>query len=183
MRSWSKCVIFSRKRKSSIKVGPRSPALSELWLSFMRVLGLVLRPSPAHSSVFFARSSSLSLFAPYPALVGRSVSGLADFFLASSDFAPVFLLLMFYPLPIFSLSVYEPTLPRQSCYAAGRASTVDVQNSTLFCLHPIGYFPVLAFFALAASTAVLTSLTSSGGGSTAFIPSACIHSSRVQPLV
>jgi hypothetical protein len=32
MRSWSKCVIFSRRTKSSSRVGPRSPALSEAWL-------------------------------------------------------------------------------------------------------------------------------------------------------
>ena len=29
MRSWSKCVIFSRRMKSSRSVGPRSPARSE----------------------------------------------------------------------------------------------------------------------------------------------------------
>ena len=33
MRSWSKCVIFSRRMKSSSSAGPRSPALSEFWLS------------------------------------------------------------------------------------------------------------------------------------------------------
>ena len=33
MRSWSKCVIFSRRMKSSSSVGPRSPAFSECWLS------------------------------------------------------------------------------------------------------------------------------------------------------
>ena len=33
MRSWSKWVIFSRRMKSSISVGPRRPALSEFWLS------------------------------------------------------------------------------------------------------------------------------------------------------
>jgi len=36
---------------------------------------------------------------------------------------------------------------------------------------------------LTAPIAVFTSFTSSGGGSTAFMPSALIHNSRVQPLV
>ena len=33
MRSWSKWVIFSRRMKSSRRVGPRRPAFSEFWLS------------------------------------------------------------------------------------------------------------------------------------------------------
>ena len=41
MRSWSKCVIFSRRMKSSSSVGPRSPAFSEFWLSAMATPWLV----------------------------------------------------------------------------------------------------------------------------------------------
>jgi hypothetical protein len=33
MRSWSKCVIFSRRMKSSSSAGPRTPYFSEFWLS------------------------------------------------------------------------------------------------------------------------------------------------------
>ena len=36
MRSWSKCMIFSRRWKSSSRVGPRSPAVSELSASSTR---------------------------------------------------------------------------------------------------------------------------------------------------
>src|SRR5262245_50207658 len=39
MRSWSKCVIFSRRMKSSSRAGPRRPALSEFWLSPAGVSG------------------------------------------------------------------------------------------------------------------------------------------------
>src|SRR4029453_5022202 len=45
MRLWSKCVIFSRKWKSSISVGPRSPALSESSVCGMRTPWLVARTS------------------------------------------------------------------------------------------------------------------------------------------
>src|SRR6185369_17239623 len=42
MRSWSKCVIFSCRMKSSSSDGPRTPALSELWLSGITTPSLVV---------------------------------------------------------------------------------------------------------------------------------------------
>ena len=42
MRSWSKCMIFSRRMKSSSSVGPRGPCFSEFWLSAMTTPWLVV---------------------------------------------------------------------------------------------------------------------------------------------
>src|SRR5690606_24475774 len=42
MRSWSKWVIFSRRMKSLSSAGPRTPALSEDWLSAMSTPWLVV---------------------------------------------------------------------------------------------------------------------------------------------
>ena len=42
MRSWSKCVIFSRSTKSSSNVAPRGPTRSEFWLSEIGVPKLVV---------------------------------------------------------------------------------------------------------------------------------------------
>ena len=50
MRSWSKCVIFSRRMKSSSSVGPRSPAFSEFWLSAMATPWLVVSTWPPPSA-------------------------------------------------------------------------------------------------------------------------------------
>ncbi len=50
MRSWSKWVIFSRRMKSSSSAGPRSPALSEFWLSAMATPWLVVSIWPAAST-------------------------------------------------------------------------------------------------------------------------------------
>ena len=50
MRSWSKCVIFSRRMKSSSSVGPRSPAFSEFWLSAMATPWLVVSTWPPASA-------------------------------------------------------------------------------------------------------------------------------------
>ncbi len=55
MRSWSKWVIFSRRMKSSIRVGPRRPALSEFWLSATATPMLVVSIWPLESTR--ARSS------------------------------------------------------------------------------------------------------------------------------
>ena len=43
MRSWSKWVIFSRRMKSSSRVGPRAPLLSEFWLSAIGAPWLVVK--------------------------------------------------------------------------------------------------------------------------------------------
>jgi len=56
-----------------------------------------------------------------------------------------------------------------------KAATTSCKASLYSCLR--------ACFARAAPIAVLTSLTSSGGGKTAFIPSPLIHNSRVHPVV
>ena len=45
IRSWSKCVIFSRITKSSSNVGPRVPPRSEFWLSETTVPWLVVSMS------------------------------------------------------------------------------------------------------------------------------------------
>jgi hypothetical protein len=50
MRSWSKCVIFSRRMKSSSSVGPRSPAFSECWLSATGTPWFVLRARAVEST-------------------------------------------------------------------------------------------------------------------------------------
>ena len=50
MRSWSKCVIFSRRMKSSSSAGPRSPALSEFWLSATGTPWLVVSTRPPEST-------------------------------------------------------------------------------------------------------------------------------------
>src|SRR5688572_13881366 len=50
MRSWSKCVIFSRRMKSSSSAGPRSPAFREFWLSAIRTPWLVVRARPEEST-------------------------------------------------------------------------------------------------------------------------------------
>ena len=46
IRSWSKWVIFSRKWKSSSRVGPREPALSEWSVSGSRRPSAVVRCAP-----------------------------------------------------------------------------------------------------------------------------------------
>ena len=50
MRSWSKCVIFSRRMKSFSSAGPRSPALSEFWLSATATPWFVVRRCPVPST-------------------------------------------------------------------------------------------------------------------------------------
>src|ERR1044072_8225373 len=50
MRSWSKWVIFSRRMKSSSSAGPRSPALSEFWLSAIGCPKFVVRARPPEST-------------------------------------------------------------------------------------------------------------------------------------
>jgi hypothetical protein len=50
MRSWSKWVIFSRRMKSSIAVGPRRPIFSECWLSATGTPWLVVRWRSAGST-------------------------------------------------------------------------------------------------------------------------------------
>ncbi len=50
MRSWSKWLIFSRSTKSSSTVGPRSPALSEFWLSATSTPWLVVNACPVEST-------------------------------------------------------------------------------------------------------------------------------------
>jgi hypothetical protein len=50
MRSWSKCVIFSRRMKSSSSAGPRMPARSECWLSATGTAWLVVRVRPLESA-------------------------------------------------------------------------------------------------------------------------------------
>ena len=50
IRSWSKCVIFSRRMKSCSSVGPRSPALSELWLSATGTPWFVVSAWPVEST-------------------------------------------------------------------------------------------------------------------------------------
>ena len=51
MRSWSKCVIFSRRWKSCSRVGPRAPALSEWSVSRSRAPGDVVRNAPCWPAV------------------------------------------------------------------------------------------------------------------------------------
>src|SRR5690606_22728703 len=50
MRSWSKCVIFSRRTTSFNKAAPRRPALSEFWLSETRTPWLVVKGWPSGSA-------------------------------------------------------------------------------------------------------------------------------------
>ena len=50
IRSWSKCVIFSRRMKSSSKAGPRKPAFSEFWLSATDTPWFVVRTRPPEST-------------------------------------------------------------------------------------------------------------------------------------
>ena len=63
MRSWSKCVSFSRKIKSSIKVGPRKPAFSEFWLSPTGTPWLVVSTQPL-SSLRAPSRDALRAFSP-----------------------------------------------------------------------------------------------------------------------
>src|SRR5688500_6840474 len=50
MRSWSKCVTFSRRMKSSSSAGPRSPAFNEFWLSETWTPWLVVSIRPDEST-------------------------------------------------------------------------------------------------------------------------------------
>ncbi len=50
MRSWSKWVIFSRRMKSSIAVGPRRPIFSESWLFPTGTPWLVVSTRPLSST-------------------------------------------------------------------------------------------------------------------------------------
>ncbi len=68
MRSWSKCVIFSLRTKSSRRAGPRSPTLSELWLSAIGWPKLVVRTWPVESTLTRSKES-LDGFTPEEATV------------------------------------------------------------------------------------------------------------------
>ena len=59
IRSWSKCIIFSRKWKSSSKVGPLSPTVSEFSssLTFIPLFVVIAVPS-----LFFLRASNCCCF-------------------------------------------------------------------------------------------------------------------------
>ena len=57
MRSWSKWVIFSLRTKSSRRAGPRSPTLSELWLSAIGWPKLVVRTWPVESTLTRSKES------------------------------------------------------------------------------------------------------------------------------
>src|SRR5436190_3929184 len=75
MRSWSKCVIFSRRMKSSSSVGPRTPALSELWLSgicrpwLVVSIGSSVAVARASCSFLTACASGAALLPPRAALL------------------------------------------------------------------------------------------------------------------
>ena len=75
MRSWSKCVIFSRRMKSSSSVGPRRPAFSEFWLSATGTPWLVVSTWPLASTRTRSSGSIVGVRArggaPRADLVGR----------------------------------------------------------------------------------------------------------------
>ena len=76
IRSWSKWVIFSRRMKSSMRVGPRRPALSEFWLSATGTPWLVVSPWPV-ASVRTRSSGPLAGLAP---VRGSPLPALAEAF-------------------------------------------------------------------------------------------------------
>src|SRR6185436_19295873 len=84
MRSWSKCVIFSRRMKSSSSVGPRRPALSELWLSPTGTPWLVVS-SRAVESARTRSSGPIVLLAP---IGGAPLPTLSDAFISVMVLAP-----------------------------------------------------------------------------------------------
>src|SRR4051812_16008105 len=120
--------------KSSIRVGPRSPALSEFWLSLTRMPWLVVRNSPADSSIFGVRSSRFRVSAPRP----------APFVGSTSWFSGAFDLLFFFCLDLFLdwLIAYPFWLRGLAGINAGYRALA---------------FFVRAFLAFAASSAVVTS--------------------------
>src|ERR1043165_2885122 len=118
----------------------------------------VVRNSPAESSILGVRSSCFKVSAPRPAPLLGSATGFSDAF----D-------LLFLVFDLF-LDWLIPT-PFSFWFLCAE-KTSDYRADA---------FLVRAFLTLAASSAFVTSLSSSGGGNTAGIPSASIQSSRVQP--
>ncbi len=158
MRSWSKCVIFSRRMKSSSSVGPRSPAFSEFWLSPTPTPWLVVSIWPVESTR--TRSSE--------AFVGL-VPGVA-------------------PLPVFaeallSLSVLAPTSTDPGSTVAPTGGETALARPCSFALLALNGIAatsecVAAIFSAAASPAVadgglaglLAVLRDAAFAATAFLP-------------
>ena len=135
IRSWSKWVIFSRRMKSSSSVGPRSPALSECWLSATGTPWLVVSARAVESTR--TRSSG-------------PTSGLWPMF---GEPLPVF------SLPFASVTVLEPTIGSAGLTkapAGGASAACGSYSLALFGLNgkAAARSPVAAAFSASVSPGV-----------------------------